>query len=120
MARNNARVEGLAEFIQFAEQLEREVENEAKEVIKEATLKTERDAKLLAPVDTGYMRNSIQSTFEEGGLKGIVTANAEYSIFLEFGTSRQPAQPFLFPSFNSNLQKFLSNFSKIIDKAGGS
>jgi HK97 gp10 family phage protein len=117
MARSG-QVRGLREFVQFTETLSADVEEQAKEVVKTATLKTEADAKLLAPVDTGYMRNSITSTFSSGGMVGTVSVGAEYGLFVEFGTSRQPAQPFIFPSFHSNVQEFLANLQRLIDRAG--
>lgn len=118
MARN--KIQGLSEFITFTEKLSKDVGEQAKEVVKQATLQTERNAKQLAPVDTGYMRNSISSTFTHGGLVGTVTSNAEYALFVEFGTTTQPAQPFMFPSFHQNMQQFLDNLQRLINGAGGS
>lgn len=111
---------GLTEFINFTEQLSRDVEDQAKDIVKQATLQTERNAKQLAPVDTGYMRNSISSSFTHGGLVGTVTANAEYALFVEFGTTRQPAQPFMFPSFHQNIQQFINDLQGLLNGAGGS
>lgn len=47
-------------------------------------LGTVNDAKRLAPVDEGYLRNSIGYT--QGNLKVTITVNADYAAYVEFGT----------------------------------
>lgn len=65
--------------------------------IKKATLDVEAGAKRAAPVDTGALRNSIQHTFP-GKHHGRVTVGQDYGIYVEFGTYRTPARPYLFPA----------------------
>lgn len=66
-----------------------------------------RDAKTLAPVDTGNLRASIGSTIRGDGRMGVVRAEigptASYGIYVEMGTSRMAAQPFLRPATDRNL-----------------
>lgn len=57
----------------------------------------EATAKTLAPVDTGHLRSSIQH-HPTGALSAEVTVGAEYGPYVEFGTSRMGAQPFLTPA----------------------
>lgn len=63
-----------------------------------------RDAKLFAPVDTGYLRSSIGDEILGDGHSGRITAiigpTADYGIYQELGTSRMPPNPFLFPAFD--------------------
>ena len=66
-----------------------------------ATLLVEREAKKGCPVDTARLRSSITSSvFHEGLFKqvGKVGTDVEYASYVEFGTSRMSAQPFLFPA----------------------
>ena len=57
----------------------------------------EGKAKMLAAVDTGALKNSIH--VENTGLaKRIVTDSVEYGIYVEMGTSRMAAQPFMVPA----------------------
>lgn len=58
---------------------------------------TEAEAKSLAPRDTGYLANSIMAE-ETGPLKWRVYANADYALFVEVGTRRMDAQPYLVPA----------------------
>lgn len=53
-----------------------------------------------APVDTGYLRDHI--TAEDGETEGqaVITSEADYSIYVEFGTRYMAAEPFFFPVFD--------------------
>jgi HK97 gp10 family phage protein len=73
--------------------------------VRQTALSIEADAKLRAPVDTGFMRNSIQ-TQVTGEMSAEVTVGAEYGAFVELGTSRTPAQPFLTPAVDAARQPF--------------
>lgn len=78
----------------------RKISNDAsKEVadrLLEAAFEIESRAKDLAPVDTGRLRASITTTRIEGGAK--VYTDVVYGPFVEFGTSRTPAQPYMQPA----------------------
>jgi len=58
---------------------------------------TEAEAKSLAPRDTGYLANSIMAE-QIGALKWRVYANADYALWVEVGTRRMDAQPYLEPA----------------------
>lgn len=60
----------------------------------------ERDAKIAAPVDTGFLRSSISSDVR--GLHAEVGPTAEYGVYVEYGTSRMAPQPYLGPAFDRN------------------
>lgn len=107
---------GLAQFMRYLDNLETEIEQKAKLIVRDTTLKAMEDARRNAPVDTGYMRNHILATFESNGLVGLVTANADYSILVENGTSRMPARPFMYPSYFTNLDVFKREMERM---AGG-
>ena len=40
----------------------------------------------MAPVDMGYLKESIDFIFKNDGLTGIVSVGAEYAIYIEYGT----------------------------------
>lgn len=62
----------------------------------EATL---RFAQLFSPVDTGALRASIVA--EASGGEWSVDATQPYAGFVEFGTSKMRAQPFMTPAFSA-------------------
>ena len=65
-------------------------------------------------VDTGRLRASITSQTKKEGDKivGGVGTNVEYGADLEYGTSRHPAYPWLFPAFESSKDKIKEALSK--------
>lgn len=79
-----------------------------RDAVATATLLTESDAKVLAPVDTGRLRSAIHSTLSEDGLRGVVVAGTEYAVWVEFGRRGQRAQPFLSPAYEKNRLPFLA------------
>jgi HK97 gp10 family phage protein len=70
------------------------------EAVQEAGINTEAGAKQACPVDTGRLRSSIQYQ-NTGPAECQVGTPVEYAAFVELGTSRQSAQPYLFPAFAS-------------------
>jgi len=71
----------------------------AKLAITKACFDTQAKAQAIVPVDTGNLKNSIQvdlSELEE--LSGEVVPQAEYAVYVEFGTSKMPAQPYMTPA----------------------
>jgi len=80
-------------------------------------------AKLLAPVDLGQLRNSLSASnlrvlnnmagekadaLDTQGLKDdevYAGSNSDHAIFQEYGTIKQPAQPFLRPAMESVIMR---------------
>lgn len=69
----------------------------------------------LAPVDTGRLRNSLASEADTGekavyvdtSEKAVyVGTNVEYAPFVEYGTVKQKAQPFLKPAIENHLDEY--------------
>lgn len=75
----------------------------------------ERDAKILAPIDTGRLRASISPT-----LKGhllTVQDNVEYGIFQELGTRKMKPHPFLKPALLKNIPNIKRDIEAEIRRA---
>jgi HK97 gp10 family phage protein len=65
----------------------------------------EAAAKLKAPVDTGFLRSSIQASIlnsTRSSAEAIVAAQALYAIYVEMGTVNMRAQPYLRPALDEN------------------
>lgn len=71
-------------------------------------------AKDLCPVDTGNLRNSI--THVEDKSASYIGTNVVYGKYVELGTHRAPAQPFLKPAATEHAQTY-RNIVK--DELGG-
>lgn len=74
--------------------------------VQKAAYSIEADAKAKVAVDTGTLRRSIHSVFENGGLRGIVGPSVLYGKFVEFGTRRMGARPYMRPAAERQLPKF--------------
>ena len=82
--------------------------------VKRATLDIEARAKARTPVLTGTLRRSIASVFENGGLTGRVGPSVFYSRFVEFGTKRMAARPYMRPAAEAVLPKFAEAIKRVL------
>ena len=72
-----------------------------------ATTLVQGQAIEFCPVDTGNLRASIHTTISN--LEGAVGTPVEYAPYVEFGTSKMNAQPYLGPAFYENEQKIIND-----------
>lgn len=80
--------------------------------LEEVGLVAEGYAKRLCPVDTGRLRNSITHALGAGGLTVYIGTNVEYGPYIELGTSKREARPFLRPA----AQEHGSQYRAIVKK----
>lgn len=67
------------------------------------------DARSLAPVDEGDLRDSIEAKVFEDGTVGVVIGDWK-GHFFEFGTVKMRATPMLLPSFDKNEGLVIETF----------
>ena len=73
--------------------------------------RTVKRAKELAAVDTGEMRDKINYEIDNGVL--YIKADADHSGFIEYGTVKMPAQPFMTPSIREVQRELPSIFGQV-------
>lgn len=79
-----------------------------------AALDTQSDARQLAPVDTGNLRGSIQVRPATPALtEASVGPEAEYGVYVEYGTSRMSAQPYMRPAADRHGPAFVQAFENM-------
>lgn len=78
-------------------------------------LKAEGYAKMICPVDTGRLRNSITHTPGEEQSEYIGT-NVEYAHYVEMGTSRTKAQPYLRPAVQDHTDVYARMFKQCLNE----
>ena len=82
-------------------------------LVAKAALDIEAQAKTRAPVDTGFLKNSIQAVkISEGHWR--VAVGAEYGIYVEYGTRRSAAQPYFQPAIDAVKPGFLDAMRMIV------
>lgn len=69
-------------------------------------LTAESYAKELCPVDTGRLRNSITNVVELGENAVYIGTNVEYAAYVELGTSRMGARPYLRPAAENHSTEY--------------
>lgn len=77
-------------------------------VVRRSAIALASHARANAAVDTGFMQSSIDTAFDSGGLAAIISPTAEYSVYVEYGTSRMPPQPFMSPALDAIEPSFIS------------
>ncbi len=90
--------------------LERIIENctvVTPQIVAEAGLEVSGYAKIFAPVDTGYLMNTIDSTMISDTTARI-QSQADYDVYQELGTYKMAAHPFLSPAIEQVAGKFMS------------
>lgn len=82
--------------------------------VKTAVFKIEARAKMRSPVDTGFLRSSIQGDMT-GDMQGVVNVSAHYGVFVELGTVKMSAQPFFTPAIEETRPEFLRDVARAVD-----
>lgn len=86
----------------FKAALERAIENGLEAI----GMTAETYAKKDCPVDTGRLRNSIDHAVASNEDAVYIGTNVEYAPYVELGTSRQTAQPFLKPAASEHSAEY--------------
>lgn len=119
MARRfNARIEGGKRLRNFVKNMPEEARAELYDVIKSNLEAVIVDAKSRVPVDTGALRDAMKVRVGKKTLRGRAGVIGDrgyirlkkggkrfYAKFVEYGTRRTPAKPFLFPAWRSRRLK---------------
>lgn len=94
---------------------------EASTAVRATALRVERDAKAFAPVDTGFLRNSIghdiTGNADAAAIEAEIGPTAAYSEFVEFGTSRMAPRAFMGPALDRNAPGFVAAMDVAVAKA---
>lgn len=93
--------------------LENELRTRAVAAVRKAAFDIEAEAKLKVPVDTGALKNSIQVWFE-GDLHAFIAPHMEYGHFVEFGTRKMAARPYMTPAAEKVRPDFLGAMQRLI------
>ena len=82
----------------------------ANSAMKTTTGQVQAQAKQIAPKRTGYMVNNIlvePVKKTTASVTGTVNAKADYSSFVEFGTYKMSAEPFIRPAISAEQSLFI-------------
>ena len=131
-------ITGLEGINKALENYDKFLTKELSQEINASALKIQSDAKKLAPVNMGLLRNSIVLEGQSGGLTYNVAALMRYAPYVEFGTGGKVsipvgyaeyaalfkgkrkvlgmrAQPYLIPSFEMEVPKLFTRLKNLIN-----
>lgn len=135
--------QSLNAFYKYLKDLEGDVADYVRAEIEDSILTIETDAANDVPVDTGALKNSIQSTpikATKDQITGGVEVGANYSPYVEFGTGTRvkvpselsafasqykgdgikevnlPARPFFYPAVYKQRQELPKNIERTLKK----
>lgn len=87
-----------------------------KAVVAKTAFDVEAHAKNVVPVDTGALKNSISTEFENDGLTAIIAPHMEYAAFVEYGTRRMSAQPYMTPAAEAVRPAFIGAMKQMLQE----
>lgn len=97
-------IEGLDALDGKVAELSSRVRAAAEAAVETETQEVAADMRAAAPKDTGELVDSIEAVTD--GLSGTARATARHAVFVEFGTSSTPAQPFAGPAAELSRTRF--------------
>ncbi|MCG4283880.1 HK97 gp10 family phage protein [Lacticaseibacillus chiayiensis] len=110
MANTNVTWTGLSSLMEQIGATAAETIEAASSAMKTTTGQVQAQAKQIAPKRTGFMANNIsvdpiQRT--ASSVTGTIDAKADYSSFVEFGTYKMSAEPFIRPAVSAGQSVFI-------------
>lgn len=106
-------IDGIDEALAALDALLLHVERGSENAVAEATQGTFDDSQDLVPYDSvtkhsdDYVHLQDSAKQETNGLEGSVSYGTDHCEFVEFGTSKMAAQPYLNPAFEVNAPKLV-------------
>jgi len=95
-------------------ELQGQMRQRAGQAIRKAALDIEARAKAIVPVDTGNLKNSIQAQ-KEKEFTWIVGTHVEYAPYVEYGTYKMAARPYLGPAAEEVRPQLLAAIERFLE-----
>jgi len=104
-------VKGVEKFQEAMRQFDSRMQRHVHRLLASWAADVKALAKQLVPVRTGHLRSSIYSKISEWVAE--IGAEATYALFVELGTRRMQARPYLYPA----IREYLPQLEQIIREA---
>ena len=86
--------------------------------VRKSAFDLEKVAKSATPVDTGFLRRSLGTSFvwNSGGASAEVGPTAHYGVFVEFGTRRMTERPYMRPALTAVEPGFMAAMERLVQE----
>jgi HK97 gp10 family phage protein len=111
----NVAVEGAEEFKTAIQRFDFRLQSHVHRQLESWAETVKILAKQLVPVRTGHLRDSIYAKISEWVAE--IGSEATYALFVELGTRRMRAKPYLFPAMQEHLPRLEQIVCEAIDAA---
>ena len=110
-------VKGVEEFQEALRNFDSAIQKQVHRQLASWAADVKALAKQLVPVRTGHLRSSIYAKISEWVAE--IGAEATYGLFVEFGTRRMRARPYLYPAIQHHLPHLEQIILDALDAAKG-
>ena len=95
------------------------VDNARRAAVTEGVIKMSSVSQDKVAVDTGALKQSKEQEIRDGAntTRGVVSYNTHYAIYVEMGTSKMAAQPYLVPGHSAGKAAMLRSLAMWLDRA---
>ena len=108
-------VKGVEEFQEALRNFDSAIQKQVHRQLASWAADVKALARQLVPVRTGHLRSSIYAKISEWVAE--IGAEATYALFVEFGTHRMRAQPYLYPAIQQHLPRLEQIILDALDAA---
>lgn len=115
MAEVSCDVDGVKEFQAAMQRFDSGMQRQVHRFLVSWAADVKALAKQLVPVRTGYLKSKIYARIKEWVAE--IGADATYALFVELGTKRMRAQPYLYPAIQEYLPMLEFNIIGAIEQA---
>lgn len=112
-----AKIVGLERLRRKLRKIPAQVHKDVSLALAEGAERIADGARERVPVASGDLKDSIRVRGSEDGMSISVEAPAEHARFVEFGTRRTPARPFLLPAFEEAKPKIVAEIKEAVRRA---
>jgi HK97 gp10 family phage protein len=108
-------IEGIPELEKALADKTSEMHGQLVEAVEEAARAVRDDARQLVPRDTGTLHDGIGYTTDGPTAEvGVLDSTLHYGAFVEFGTSKMPARPFMAPAGELERARFVKRLKDAV------
>jgi HK97 gp10 family phage protein len=107
-------IKGLSEIINAFEKAQVGLPVVLHNAMANSVTKVRSTAQEIVPVRTGMLKKSIVDDVSDRPLQGIISVGQPYGEYVEFGTWKMRAQPYMRPAASESLEYILDQFRRAI------